>query len=215
MNFSPLWVFLDFDGVIMDSMTLKLDAYCFALAEYGFPRARIRELQLRSAGLSRSHTLPLIYETLSGSPMTPEAQERALHRFSEEDHRLRAKMTLKSGAREFLVAARNRIPLAVITGTPQEVIDETVEVFELGGFFREVCGYPPAKPEHLALQLERRNLRPEQTLYVGDAVMDFEAARSVGIPFVGIDNGDHPFADLPVAAVMQDLGELIPRVELG
>jgi phosphoglycolate phosphatase-like HAD superfamily hydrolase len=67
----------------------------------------------------------------------------------------------------------------------------------------------------LALQLERRNLRPEQTLYVGDAVMDFEAARSVGIPFVGIDNGDHPFADLPVAAVMQDLGELIPRVELG
>ena len=196
-------------------MRLKLDAYCFALAEFGFPREKIRELQLQTAGISRSLTIPRMVEVLSGKAMSREAQERVLRLFNEEDDRLRTKMMLKQGAREFLVAARNRLPLVVVTGTPQDVIDETIAFFELGSFFREICGYPPAKPEHLRMQLEKRNLRADQALYVGDAVMDFEAALSVGIPFVGVNNGDNPFSGRSIALELKSLGELIPRVGLG
>ena len=34
----PAFVFLDFDGVIMDSMGLKLDSYCHAFEGCGFAR---------------------------------------------------------------------------------------------------------------------------------------------------------------------------------
>ncbi len=195
----------------MDSMKLKLDAYCFALAEYGFDRDAIRKLQLQSAGMSRSFAIPYIVESLTGRKMSNRAQAKVLQLFTEEDERLRPQMNLFQGARDFLVAMRNRIPLVVVTGTPQEVIDETMHFFSIGVYFREVCGYPPVKAEHLQKQLQKRNLRPEQTLYVGDAIKDFEAAQAVGMPFIGINHGENPFAGLPIEREFRGLGDLVSQ----
>ncbi len=211
---TPLWIFLDFDGVIMDSMGLKLDSYHHALEPFGFTREAVRAEQLRTAGLSRFRILPAMYERLAGKPMPDAEYREALARFTEHDERSRSKMVLKTGAREFLVAARNRIPLVVVTGTPQAVIDETVRVFGLEPFFREVCGSPQGKEAHLRRQLRERNLQPEQALYVGDALHDFESAEACGIPFAGIDNGDAPFAGRKTVAVVSDLGALMPFVGL-
>lgn len=205
---APLWIFLDFDGVIMDSMTLKLDAYCFALQEYGFARENVRVQQLLYAGLSRSRALPLMFESLAGRQMPEDAKERVLRLFSEEDDRLRSRMQIKPGALAFMTEAQKRIPLVVVTGTPQEAIDKTMEHFDLVGFFQEVCGYPPIKAEHLQNQLLKRGLKPEQSLYVGDAIQDYKAAESVGMPFVGINNGDNPFAGLNPLAELNGLEEL-------
>jgi phosphoglycolate phosphatase len=211
---SPRWIFLDFDGVIMDSMTLKLDAYCHALVEFGFSREEIRTQQLLYAGLSRSRALPLMYKALSGGDaITPEAQERVLARFAEEDLRLRPRMRLMPGALEFLEeAARRAMPLAVVTGTPQEVIDGTVDHFGIRRWFREVHGWPPIKAEHLAGLLARHGLKPGEAIYVGDAVQDLRAAEAAGIPFIGVDHGDHPFAGMTPApvAILAGLSELPP-----
>lgn len=209
---SPRWIFLDFDGVVMDSMSLKLDAYCFALAEFGFDREAIREQQLLYAGLSRSRALPLMYRHLSGgAEISAEAQARVLARFAEKDIDLRPRMQLLPGVAEFLEeAARRNFPLAVVTGTPQEVIDGTVDHFNLRRWFREVHGYPPAKAEHLAGLLSRHGLQAAEAVYVGDAVQDYRAAYATEIPFVGVDNGDGPFVGAvpePIA-VLQGLRDL-------
>jgi phosphoglycolate phosphatase-like HAD superfamily hydrolase len=206
---NPRWIFLDFDGVIMDSMTLKLDAYCFALAEYGFSREAVERAQLMYAGLSRSRALPLMIEALGGEPMTEEAQARALRLFAEEDIRLRPRMELLPGVREFLEEAGSRaVPLAVVTGTPQEVIDGTVDYFGIRPFFREVHGYPPAKAAHLQGLLDRHGLRPEEAVYVGDAILDYRAAEETKIPFIGVDRGDDPFRGLELVAYLKGLPEV-------
>ena len=211
MNLKPKWIFLDFDGVIMDSMTLKLDAYCFALAEYGFSREEVKRSQLMFAGLSRSRALPLMIDAMGGAPMTEEQQARALRRFAEEDIRLRPQMTLLPGVTEFLEAAAARnIPLAVVTGTPQEVIDGTIDYFKIRKYFSEVHGYPPAKAAHLEGLLDRHGLRADEAVYVGDAILDYRAAEETKIPFVGIDRGDDPFAGLPLVAYLKGLHELSP-----
>jgi beta-phosphoglucomutase len=209
---SPSWIFLDFDGVIMDSMTLKLEAYCYALAEFGFSREAVREQQLLYAGLSRSRALPLMFRHLSGGhEISAEAQARVLERFAERDIDLRPRMRLMPGVTGFLEeAARRGMPLAVVTGTPQEVIDGTVDHFGIGKFFREVHGWPPAKAEHLSGLLGRHGLRPDEAIYVGDAVQDYRAAHATGIPFIGVDNGDGPF----VGAVPEPLAILAGLREL-
>lgn len=211
---SPRHIFLDFDGVVMDSMGLKLDAYCHALAEFGFDRAAVREQQLLYAGLSRSRALPLMYEALSGGrALDAAAQARVLERFAEEDIRLRPGMTLMPGAEGFLEEALRRgMPLTVVTGTPQEVVDGTVERFGLGRYFREVHGWPPLKAEHLAALPARHGLHPDEALYVGDAVQDINAAESAGVPFVAVDHGDGAFVGRrPVATVkgLRDLPTLL------
>jgi phosphoglycolate phosphatase len=211
--FSPRCIFLDFDGVIMDSMTLKLDAYCFALKEYGFPREEIRRQQLSYAGLSRSRALPLMFASLAGKPLSEDALERSVALFAEEDNRLRPEMRLKSGALDFFRRTHEQIPLVIVTGTPQEAIDKTIAHFKLRHFFREVCGHPPLKAEHLKAQLQKLKLQPGQTLFVGDAIQDYKAALETGIPFVGVNNGDNPFKDLPLAAELEGLGELMKSLE--
>ena len=209
---SPRWIFLDFDGVVMDSMTLKLDAYCFALEEYGFSRGDVERAQLLYAGLSRSRALPLMIEALGGEPMTQDAQARALQKFAEEDIRLRPQMKLLPGVVEFLEeAAIRNVPLVVVTGTPQEVIDGTVDYFKIRKYFREVHGYPPAKAAHLQGLLDRHGLRSDEAIYVGDAILDYRTAEETKIPFVGINRGDDPFAGLPLVAYLQGLHE-IPAV---
>ena len=210
----PALIGLDFDGVIMDSMGLKLDSYCHAFAGFGFAREDIRRLQLASAGLSRFKTIPYMYETLSGKPMPPELAARALDSFREHDEASREKMRPMDGALEFLDAARQRrIPIAIVTGTPQEVIDRTIAYFSLGGYFIQVKGTPGAKSDHLARLAKATRADPARCLYVGDATKDQEAAVAVGMPFAGVNNGDDPFHPEGLSLEIRGLRDLIPILD--
>lgn len=195
----------------MDSMGLKLDAYCHAFAGLGFAREDIRRLQLDSAGLSRFKTIPYMYQALSGRPMPADEAARALERFREHDEASREKMRLMDGARDFLEAARARgVPLAVVTGTPQDVIDRTIAHFSLGAYFIGVHGTPGTKPEHLSRLVREAGIDAAQGLYVGDAIKDQEAAEAVGMPFAGVNNGDDPFRREGLSLEIRGLRELIP-----
>ncbi len=206
----PDFVFLDFDGVVMDSMGLKLDSYCHAFEGLGFPRDAVRKLQLASAGLSRFKTLPIMYESLAGRQMPEELYRSCLARFTEHDEASRALMTLKDGAADFLAAARaSGLPLAVVTGTPQEVIDRTVDEHALRRYFTRVCGAPGTKVEHLGRLLGEFGLDPARCLFVGDAVLDQDAASAAGVPFAGINNGDNPFRPGNLVAETGSLGGLL------
>ena len=207
----PACVLLDFDGVIMDSMSLKLDSYCHAFAGLGFAREDIRRMQLATAGISRFRTVPLMYEALAGKPMPDALAAEALARFHEHDEASRGSMVMKSGARAFLDAALARgITLAIVTGTPQAVIERTVAHFSLGGYFARVCGSPPAKPEHLARLAVEFGAAPASCLYVGDAIKDQEAAVETGMPFAGVNCGDDPFRPAGLSLEISGLDALIP-----
>ncbi len=207
----PAFVFLDFDGVIMDSMELKLESYCHAFAGMGFARDAIRKSQLEVAGLSRLKTVPLMYAALAGKAMTAELCAEALARFNAHDEDSRGKMRLKEGASGFLEDAKARgIGCAIVTGTPQEVIDRTIAHFDLGKYFRRVCGSPPGKAEHLHAMVREFGLHAAECLYVGDAIKDQEAALAVGMPFAGVDNGDDPFRAEGLSVKVDGLGNLAP-----
>jgi HAD superfamily hydrolase (TIGR01549 family) len=205
----PAAVFLDFDGVIMDSMALKLESYLHALSPWTKDREAVRALQLASAGLSRFKVIPYMFQGLLGRPMPEESYREALERFTEHDEASRARMELKPGTARFLAAAKAAgIPLAIVTGTPQEAIDRTIAHFGLGPFFREVRGSPGLKKEHLLDLLATWKLEASRCYYVGDAVMDQEAAAAARIPFIGVDNGDHPFAPGGLVAEVANLDPL-------
>ena len=207
----PAFVFLDFDGVIMDSMSLKLDSYCHAFAGMGFAREAIRKVQHETAGLSRLKTIPLMYLGLSGQPMPAAMSTRALARFTEHDEASRAKMLMKEGAQEFLEAAVARgIRMAIVTGTPQAVIERTVAHFDLGRYFARVCGTPPGKAEYLNNMVREFGLAAEACLYVGDAIKDQEAALAAGMPFAGVDTGDDPFRPEGLSLRVANLAGLLP-----
>lgn len=53
-------------------------------------------------------------------------------------------------------------------------------------YFREILGSPIKKPEHVKTLLARYRLLPERCVFIGDALTDYNAAKSTGLHFVGI-----------------------------
>ena len=200
----------------MDSMGLKLDSYCHAFEGCGFGRDAIRKLQLASAGLSRYKTIPLMYASLSGEAMPEALYQQCLQRFSEHDDASRGSMVLKQGASEFLEAARaSDFSLAIVTGTPQEVIERTVDYFALRPYFARVCGAPGSKIQHLERLVGEFSLEPARCLFAGDAIKDQEAAVALGIPFVGVNNGDDPFRPEGMVAEVKSLDQMLALFSVG
>lgn len=207
-------VFFDFDGVVMDSMHLKLESYCYAFEGEGFDPAEVNRIQTREAGISRHRLLGILYEELKGAPLPPALFEAALARFNRHDDESRARMEFVPGTEAFLHKVAPRYYTAVVTGTPQDVIERTVAHFGLGPYFDEVRGSPKVKVDHLLELMRGRGLQAEECLYIGDAVKDQEAADACGVPFAGLDRGDAPFAVQRAWAVVRSLAELEPRLGL-
>jgi phosphoglycolate phosphatase-like HAD superfamily hydrolase len=179
-------IFFDFDGVIMDSMGLKLDAFCHAFAAFDLDRAEIRRLQEETAGLSRQLVITRMYETLVGDTIDDAALDRLVQRFTDEDETARARMTPVPGSLPFLHRVHAQRVTVVVTGTPQPVIDRTIAYHNLGAYFDEVCGSPTSKQAHLARLLAVHSLTPADCLFIGDGRTDQLAADAHGIPFVGL-----------------------------
>ncbi len=183
----PKRLFLDFDGVIMDSMEAKLEAYLFALSPYSPKREAVRKVQRRSAGLSRSKTLPLMAHECCGIELSAAQLNECLQRFTEKDEANREHLQMMPGALEFLRQVRDsQQDTWILTGTPQDVIETTLNRFDLRQYFGGVLGSPPGKAEHLRQQLQTLSIRADQGLFIGDSPHDLASAREVGMPFIGL-----------------------------
>ena len=203
-------LFFDFDGVVMDSMDLKLDSYSYALEEHGFARHDIKHIQVRDAGITRHQVLRTMYLELAGEEIGDQQFDTALERFNRHDDESRAKMEWVPGTRAVLDTVARRYFTAIITGTPQQVIDESVDFFELRRYFQEARGGPVDKRDHLRELMATRGLRPEDCVYIGDAIKDQESADDCGVPFIGLDRGDAPFESERAWIIVESLEEVVP-----
>ena len=89
------------------------------------------------------------------------------------------------GAFEFLESSAGRYRLFVCSGTQQPEIELIVGRRRIGKYFSSVYGSPAKKADIVKKVLAENGYRPEEVLYVGDAMSDYEAAVSNGVGFIG------------------------------
>ena len=205
-------LFFDFDGVIMDSMPLKLQSYRYAFAPWKLDGARLPQLQMKYAGLSRQKSLGLMYQDLTGNPINNEQFDLALERYTDHDDRSRRKMRAVPGTMEFLQSLPGSTFTAIVTGTPQAVIDKTISVHRLTPYFDRVCGTPPEKKISLQHLLTEYAIESENSVMIGDAITDQLAAQYCNMRFVGICTGDYSFDKEQCWRTVDSLLELAPYV---
>jgi len=205
-------IFLDFDGVIMDSMALKLESYCYALEEFEFVRNEIQELQLEYTGQSRNRVLDKMVTHITGDAPSDDNLQRLVDKFTEHDDASRPKMEVLPGALEFLTAVQQSHYVALVTGTPQFAIDATLEHHNLRQYFRDVCGTPRVKPEILKTLMETHSLNVDECIMVGDGKVDQVAADTNKMRFVGMACEGASFEPASAWKVVKSLPELLPSV---
>ncbi|MCP5364622.1 MAG: HAD family hydrolase [Hyphomicrobiales bacterium] len=202
-------IIFDFDGVIVESSDIKTEAFRALYQSYGSEvvEAAVAHHQAHG-GISRRKKIRYIHREFLGQQLTPDELEALCHRFSELVEDAVVACSWVPGAQAYLDRNVGQRPMFVVSGTPHEELLRIVHRRGIGEYFTAVFGSPPEKPPTIRNILSTHRLRPEQVLFVGDALTDYHAAAETGLRFVGRIAPSHsnPFPE--GTTVIPDLSHL-------
>jgi beta-phosphoglucomutase len=210
-------IILDFDGVILESVAIKTEAYRELFSAYPEYVDRILVYHLENLGTSRFDKIRFIYDHILGRDLPAGEFQRLLTRYADLVREKVLQAPFVPGALEFLERFHRRLPLYIVSATPQDEIRLIVKERGLSRFFRGVYGSPRKKVESMREIIETSGTDPKSALYVGDAMNDLHAAESLGLRFVGrVAEGEkNPFpGDRSIELVVKDLHELGDYLEV-
>ncbi|TGL45821.1 HAD family hydrolase [Leptospira perdikensis] len=183
-------IFWDFDGVIKDSVRVKLTAY-----KSLFPDANQEILQkienhhLENGGMSRFKKIPL-YLDWNSLPCDQNTIEVYQSRFAESVIQAVIDSAWIEGVELILRSKKENQLFVIVTGTPQEEIDVILKRLDIIDLFDRVYGAPTEKDRAIQLTLSDWKTLPQDTLLIGDSESDFKAAEISGSNFIFVDNAE-------------------------
>jgi phosphoglycolate phosphatase-like HAD superfamily hydrolase len=202
-------IFFDFDGVLVESLDIKVRAFVELYKEYG-PDVLAQVLAHHRAhgGVSRIQKIRHCHRELLGIALEPEELMTLGRRFSGLVVDAVVESAWVDGARELLDGLVDRLPLFVVSGTPEPELHEIVARRGMDGYFAAVRGSPPDKITVIRELLSANDLSADRVLFVGDAMTDYDAAKATGLRFLGrVPPGEeNPFP--PQTAIVPDLTAL-------
>lgn len=201
-------IIFDFDGVLVESMDIKARAFAFLFKAYPGQVEEIVKFHLRHGGMPRYEKFERIYEDILHEPLSEEKKKMLGEQFSRFVYQEVVSCPFVKGAREYLDKGHERMLFFVVSGTPDGEIKAIVKERGLERYFVEVLGSPLKKAAHNIAILKRHGLRPEEAIFVGDSIDDWEGVQGTGIKFIGREIGQGTFTGLKVSGLIKDLSEL-------
>ena len=177
-------IFWDFDGVIKDSVAVKSLGYEKLFLPFGEEVVkRINQHHKAHGGVSRFKKIPLYLNWAGESANAVQVQE-----FCDQFSKLVQQAVVESpwvpGVYEYLSSHHAIQCFILITATPQEEIEQILDMLEIVQYFREVHGAPKTKTIVVNEVLSRLNYSPEQGLIIGDSKTDLKAAEENNVDFL-------------------------------
>jgi len=192
-------IIFDFDGVLVESGDIKTQAFADLYQSYGKAIvSKVVRYHCLNGGLSRYQKFRHFQQHLLEMPPLTQDEERELdRRFSK----LVVEAVIASkpvpGANELVHKEATRIPLFIVSGTPEIELNTIITRRGLEPYFIEVRGSPKSKQTLIAEILSTYSLTPTGVLMIGDALIDYQSAQNNNVVFLGrVRTGDkNPFPD--------------------
>lgn len=211
MNFKDARLLIfDLDYTLIDSSEGIVSCFNRARKQMGEPEVEPAKL-IQRIGHPIEETFRLLG---SHDPV----QGRALFRRLAADGAMAEKSFLLPGVAETIPELfRRGFRLAVASTKSRREIIAILEHLGLARYFEAFCGSDevarakPA-PDSLFRVMEATGVKPEQTLYFGDHVVDIQAGRAAGVRVIAIAGGPCSQADRVAAkpdAIVNSLRELL------
>jgi HAD superfamily hydrolase (TIGR01509 family) len=204
------FVVLDVDGTLMDTNYLHTEAWARAFEEVGhrIPRARLHKQIGKGSSL-------LIREFVEDE----ETEERINELHSEIYAELQEYGHPLPGAKELISSLRERgYEVWFVTSAKDEELEHHMQELEAEGRISGVVNSsavenPKPAPDIFELALQKAGASPDETVAVGDAVWDVEAAAAAGIRTVAVLTGGafsrQELEEAGAVAVYEDCAELL------
>jgi phosphoglycolate phosphatase len=205
-------ILFDFDYTLADSSKGAVECINFALKSMGLPSAA-PEAIYQTIGLSLNDTFVRLVGHAS-----PAQRKEFPGLFAKRADEVMAALTVLFGTVPPAIRSlkNHGIKLGIVSTKFRYRIegilrrDNLLDAFDviIGG--EDVRAHKP-NPEGLQRAIERLNSLAEQTLYIGDSVIDAETAQRSATPFVAVLSGVTPreeFAHYPVVDIVENMSQL-------
>jgi len=178
-------VILDFDGVILESVSVKTDAFRKLFSFSPQHVDVIVRFHLDNGGISRFDKFRHIFRVILNEELSDEKFQNLSDKFSMlvEDAVVLAPFV--AGVSRFLESTAKRYPLYIVSATPEEELKRIVHNKGISHYFAGVFGSPAKKVTHIQGIIAKNHLKKSEVIFVGDAVNDLVAAQDCGIRFIG------------------------------
>jgi phosphoglycolate phosphatase-like HAD superfamily hydrolase len=176
---------LDFDGVVLESVSVKTDAFQALFSTEPDHMGEIVEFHIKNGGMSRFDKFRYIYGNILKKDLDPITFNMLSEKFSDLVFQRVLHVPFVPGAAEFLERWSAILPLYIVSATPEKELKEIVRARNLTRYFRNVYGAPRKKAECIQEILMESGSSASEVLFVGDALNDLAAARVSGVKFVG------------------------------
>lgn len=201
----------DFDGVLVQSDGLKIDAY-FRAFKCSNDRARniIRGIVNRSEAATRYEVIGQIVREMQKAGLLPDDETeihmaKIIERYNQITEEAVARCEDVAGASSVLEGFVDRLPMYINSATPTAPLKRIVAARRWTSYFRDVLGADHSKADNLAYILRQEGLSPAAVLFVGDSPNDQRAANDVGVHFVGIQSETGGIGKSTCHTVLPDL----------
>lgn len=185
-------IFFDFDGVIAESVNAKTQAFKEMYSKHGTEIAnKVVDYHINNGGVSRYEKFKHWEKEFFDRTLNEEEVSQLANQFSTLVLNKVINADEVDGVGDFLSKYAKTLNFWIITGTPTTEIEIIAEERLLKQFFIGIHGSPETKiywTEHL---LEQHNLKREETLFLGDATTDYNAAKHSKLHFALRDNEEN------------------------
>jgi|TARA_Y100000310_G_C20562330_1_gene753674 phosphoglycolate phosphatase-like HAD superfamily hydrolase len=178
-------IIFDFDGVIAESVQVKIDAFAMLYNQYG-PEIvkKVVEHHETNGGMSRFEKIKFYHESFLNKTIPEKEITDLANQFSDFVVEKIIAAPFVPGALEYIQKSYEQVKLFISTGTPTEEMQRILEKKNIAHYFTAVFGSPEKKTVHVNNIISKYKLSPDEMLFIGDSNSDMDAAFFHSVPFV-------------------------------
>ena len=177
-------VIFDFDGTVVNTMPFLIELAAKLMSEnYNISQDAAKKRYLETSGMHFASQIALIF------PDHPKNQEVVNTFESMKQESIFAHSVFPEIIPTVRYFSNQKIKTFVCSSSPQEIIERHTKAKKLDDLFDGSFGYKPGfgKGEQIDFILQHHKLQPEEVLFVGDSLRDFDFVKDKKIQFIGIE----------------------------
>lgn len=184
-----LW---DFDGVLMDSNSVRDLGFETVLANY--PKDKVAQLMTyhkANGGLSRYVKFRYFFEVVLKQQVSEEMLQSLAQSFSSVMRKFLTNTGLLiKDSINFVRANHEKYAMHIVSGSDQEELRFFCRELGISIYFLSINGSPAPKSQLVKNLLLNFRYNKREVLLIGDSINDYDAAIENGIQFIGYNNSN-------------------------
>lgn len=195
-------IIFDFDGVLLESVGVKTEAFAEIYREFGEEVVtKVVKHHLDNGGMSRFDKFRHYHRVFLKRNIDRVELDALVNRFSKLVENAVVESQWVKGARECVEQHIGKVPMFVVSGTPEEELKRIISKRDIRHYFISVHGSPASKAQNIRSILDAHRFDARCTVMIGDSLADYDGAIEAGTQFIGrVPEGESsPFPnDVPV-----------------